>query len=416
MIDDLPPFTSTTDPIPRLRQDLDVLAVEQDGERMLVLRDPEGIGEDMILVKPEAWALFSLFDGESSIEDLQREVFQATQTSLPSDLLLSVIQSLDRYLFLDNLRYRQKRDAIEDTFRQATVRPAAHAGQSYPEDPEELRAQLDALFAACPPAESSTPPVALVAPHIDPRVGPQAYARAFQELRDREYDLVVLLGPSHSSAEDIFMLTDKDFDTPLGVVPTQRELVSRLHEATRHTLTRNDAMHRTEHALEFPVVFLRYLYGDRVPPILPVLCGSMEDCLHDGTAPRDQDRYRLFVDALRADLDTHFPRTLILVSVDWSHIGPKFGDQADAGPLRDALDASDRAQLSALAKGDFADFDALIRASKNATHIDGYACLSVLHDLRPLGSGRLLHYEQWHEEERQSVVSFASLVFTDIVP
>lgn len=402
-------FSSTTTPIPVLRQDLEVLTVMQDGENMLILRDPEGYGEEMIIVRPEAWALFSLFDGQSSIEEIQREVFRVTQVTIAADMLLSVIQSLDTYYFLDNARYQERRDKVDSDFRAMDLRPAAHAGESYPEDPEALRFQLEALLLNSDSQRSPRDPVAVLAPHIDPRIGPQVHAAAYRDLRDRDYDLVVILGPSHYSSEDVFMLTEKDFSTPLGVLRTDKDLVRRLHEATHHVLTKNDAMHRVEHSLEFPAIFLRHLFEDRVP-ILPILCGSLEDCLHSEIDPLSLDRYRLFTQALRAEL-ANYQRPLILLSVDWSHVGPKFGDEGDTGPLLTQIEKSDLAQLEALVRGDRESFVALLRETRNAHHIDGFSSISAMFDVITVDKGILTAYEQWHEEERQSMVSFAAMSF-----
>ena len=51
--------------------------------------------------------------------------------------------------FLDSDRFRKRRRALEDAFRQSPVRPAAHAGGAYAGEAAALQAQIDGfLFGA----------------------------------------------------------------------------------------------------------------------------------------------------------------------------------------------------------------------------------------------------------------------------
>ena len=105
----------------------------------------------------------------------------------------------------------------------------------YKADPAELKIQLDGFFTApngpgLPNGENSAAtPKAIVAPHIDFHRGGPAYAWAYKGLAESDgADLFILLGTSHCGGRTPFILTLKDFETPLGLVETDKEFVDAL--------------------------------------------------------------------------------------------------------------------------------------------------------------------------------------------
>ena len=102
----------------------------------------------------------------------------------------------------------------------ARVREPAVAGLFYPKDP----AELSRVIAACLAAAKTTPLdgelKALICPHAGyPFSGPVA-ASAYRLLAGREYDTVVVLGPTHYAQLRAASVTNADlFRTPLGDVP-----------------------------------------------------------------------------------------------------------------------------------------------------------------------------------------------------
>jgi predicted class III extradiol MEMO1 family dioxygenase len=104
-------------------------------------------------------------------------------------------------------------------------------------------------------------------------------------------------------------------------------------------------------------------------------------------------------------------KTVFILSVDWSHVGKKFGDEVAAGDILHVIEQTDHRQLEALERADYSAFFSLLHASKNATHIDGFTCISAFFDAIQPTRGKLLKYKQWHEVERESAVTFASMAF-----
>lgn len=404
-------FESLEVPIPPLREDLDILPYEDNGTQLLVMRDPAGYGTEMLVFKPEAWALFSLFDGKQTISELQREIFKGTEVHVDAEQILGIVTMLDDYYFLDSERFDNYRKDEDEKYINADVRPAVHAGLSYPDTSEELKALLDDLMESDKSDLPAQEPVGIITPHIDLRIGPNVYVPPFRHLAaSGGFDTVIILGTSHYAPDGLFILSRKHIDTPMGLLQCDTELVDAIHEETGHVFTKNDIAHKQEHSIEFPAVFIKHLFDERVK-VLPVLVTSFEDSLQSGEAPSTLPKYRTFIDGLTKTLDALGRKALYVLSVDWSHIGLKFGDDEPASTLLPATELSDKKQLAALERGDYEKFRSLLVENGNGTKIDGFSCITTFFDLVSPSGGKLLIYDYWHEEERQSAVTYAGMSF-----
>ena len=404
-------FSSLHDPVPRLRQDLEMLPVRIDEKDLILLRDPGGYSTEEVVLPSEAQFLLFLFSGSESIAGLCDKIREETGEEPETDILLQLVQALDKYYFLENRRFAQRMKEVDAAYAALEVREAAHAGMSYPADAEELTDFMQDLFDADGGSSEDAPPLGVIAPHIDLQIGPQVYVPAFRQLARAEFDTVVILGTSHYSYEDLFILTEKDFRTPLGTIPTDREFVRALRRHSGDVFTHRDIAHRREHSIEFPVLFLQHLFGNRDVRILPVLCTSFEEFLVEGTRASADAKYNTFIKAFAQAAEELGRRVAFVLSVDWSHFGRKFRHEFDAADVLDTVRESDHQHFAALENCDYELFYQLLRTSKNATQIDGFSCITTFFDLMHPKRGRLLDYQLWHEEERQSAVSFASMAF-----
>ncbi len=404
-------FFAMTEPIPPLRQDLELLPIQEDGEDLLVLRDPAGYSEEMLVFRPAAMALLQLFDGSRSIATLMDEIESETGVKIDGEQILGIVQSLDRLFFLSNARSSEQQQAMDAAWQAESIRPAVHMGNSYPEDAEALTDFLQELFDADGTAVEGGSLLGILAPHIDLQIGPQVYVPAFRQLADEDVETVVILGTSHYSYEDLFILTEKDFATPLGTLKTDHEFVRMLHQESGDLFTHRDVAHKQEHSIEFPVLFLQHLFGNERVRIVPILCTSFEEFLVEGSRALADEKYAAFQKAFQATVEKLGRKVRFVLSVDWSHVGRKFGDDFDAANVLDQVRESDHAQFAALEQCDYERFYELLRASKNSSKIDGFACITTFFDLMQPKRGILLDYQQWHEEERASAVTFAGMAF-----
>jgi AmmeMemoRadiSam system protein B len=404
-------FDSLTDVIPRLRHDLELLPVTQDGEDILVLHDPAGYSTQSLSLHPEARYLLALFDGSKSIAMLQEAIEKETGTTIDPQPLLQIVQALDGCFFLENDHFTERREEMDSVYLAQETRTAAYAGQSYPADREELADFFHELFEADGFEPEDGRLLGVLAPHIDLKIGPQVYVPAFKQLQSAEFDTVVILGTSHYSYEDLFLMTEKHFETPLGVVKTDGEFVRRLHENSGNVFTRRDVAHKHEHSIEFPVLYLQHAFADRELRIVPILCTAFEEFMVEGSRAMADEKYATFIEAFAKTVEELGRKVVFILSVDWSHIGRKFGHDADAADMLDDVRTTDYRQLHALEACDYESFYTQLRENKNASNIDGFACITTFFDLMHPSTGRLFDYQQWHEEERASAVSFASMGF-----
>ncbi|MGQ9458484.1 MAG: AmmeMemoRadiSam system protein B [Anaerolineae bacterium] len=159
---------------------------------------------------------------------------------------------------------------------QGPVRPAAVAGQFYPEDPQALeqvvRAFLRQAREAVPPA--SHPPLALLVPHAGYPYSGAVAARAYAEVLGHSYDAIVLLGANHTlpSLGLGALYPAGAFSTPLGEVPVAQDLADELLAALPG-LASDPALHRQEHSIEVQVPFLQVVAPGT--PIVPIIIGDV---------------------------------------------------------------------------------------------------------------------------------------------
>lgn len=148
------------------------------------------------------------------------------------------------------------------------VRPAAVAGSWYPGTAPALAREVDRYLDAVRESPAGDP-VALIAPHAGLIYSGPVAAHAYRLLRDRPIDLVVLLGPSHYVAFDGVAVADQDaFETPLGLVPVDREVADALVAASPVMHVR-PAAHAREHSLEMQLPFLKRVLPEvRIVPLV----------------------------------------------------------------------------------------------------------------------------------------------------
>jgi len=307
------------------------------------------------------------------------------------------------------------------------VRPAAHAGSAYAADPDELREELASLFAgpggpgpvSTSPRRSDRTLAGIICPHIDLYRGGATYAWAYRRLvEESTADLFVILGTAHQPMRQLFSLTRKDFDTPLGVVPTHRPFLDRLADrlaadsaASGIDLYAEELAHRHEHSIEFQAVFLRFLLGRKRPfAIVPVLVGSFYPFVQRRSAPDRAPEVQALVRALRAEIEAHKGSVCLIGAADLAHIGPCFGDRDLLDKSRLAVQASDDRRLMAAAcRGSAARFFRHVARNQDRNRICGLAPLCVLLETIGPVRGELLRYDQAVETDGTSCVSFASV-------
>jgi hypothetical protein len=400
------------DPVPRLRQDLEVIPTSYQGEKAFVVRDYLGLIRDPVILQGDALDIVSLIDGARTIRDIQLELVRRKNGVLvEAEAVARLVRQLDSAFLLESGRYLSEKERTLADYLKLETRAAAHAGVSYPAAAEELGAYLDSILGSAGDGESGENPdglCGLITPHIDLEAGKRVYAAAYRAIRSARPGRIWLIGTGHSLDNAYFGLTEKDFETPLGLAKTDRTAVRTLKKAGGKAVSPYDISHCREHSLEFQLIFLQRLFGSSFT-IVPILCGSFGRDLARVSGPSEIPDVARFLDALRALWEAGPADALLIAAVDFSHIGPKFGHRERASSLLLEARNHDQALIGALAAADSRAFWEEGRKTGDRYNVCGFSTLASLLDVLPGVKGRLLDYEFWREEATQSAVSYAAI-------
>ena len=466
-------------PLPRVRH-VEVLPVEHNGTRAFYIRDPLEFAPQPLVLGTAGLLILSYLDGEHSIDQVRRALRERLAgADIGEAEIRGLIDTLREGCYLDDRVTAERIARVCEEFDRAEVRPAWHAGTVYPRDPRQLAAMLDRFFAAaattgaaasvaqgsgersttaadaraphaveaghlaaghtaavepadppgaCPTAPPAHPDqlAAIMCPHIDLRVGGEIYPPAFAALAEaarapRPIELYVILGVAHNGGVEpgvsFAIAADKHYATPFGRAPTCRRVIAEWSRRAGRDVTERQWLHRTEHSVEFPLLFLQYTHAQgELPPfeVVPVLLGSVDGYLHEGADPLQAPEVAGELQALHAAVAACGKRALYVLSVDLAHIGPKFGDAErvdDAAAA--ACERADRNLLSYAQRFDAAGFTRALHADRNSRNVDAIAGLFSLYPLLTGTErrGTLLSYGQNRQRDTGSLVSYASMAF-----
>lgn len=391
------------------------------GQTVVCLQDPQNVSESALFLSPPVYFIVSLLDGQHSLLDIQTAYMRRFGEILYSEKIQEVIEQLDESLFLEGERFQEALRRAEERFKAAPFREAGFAGKSYENDPERLRVQIESYFAGPdgpgPLGEKKAGDglKGVIAPHIDFQRGGACYAFAHREIWERNCsDCFVIFGTAHALTEKPFCFTRKEFRTPLGSLPVDQELIDAIQSRYPDDLFKDEAVHRSEHSVEFQCVFLRYLYPDPAPlKIVPILCGSFHEFIEKGISPLEERPVRQFIEGLKESVSSLGRKVFYLASADLAHMGLQFGDPEGIREydLR-ILAEEDQAMLAFVERLDGEGFFSSILKEKDRRRICGLPAIYTLLSTMEAKEGRLLRYGQAFTPDTQSVVTFASLGFS----
>jgi AmmeMemoRadiSam system protein B len=268
------------------------------------------------------------------------------------------------------------------------VRKSVIAGSWYPGDPSVLRRDIAGYFRKVPDRELSGEVIGLIAPHAGYIYSGQVAASAYQLVRGKKYDGVVLIGPSHRVAfSGVSVWGSGFFETPLGRVPVHEKLAEEMKRASG-ILVDFPAAHAREHSLEIQLPFLQVALGDF--SFVPLVMG-------DQNAATCRNLAEVIVQAGKNR------RLLIVASSDLSHFHEdKKARALDGVALKHVQDDDAEGLLADLAR--------------NRTEACGGGPMAVaMLATRGLGASHSLLLKYAHSGEVtgdcQSVVGYASAVF-----
>lgn len=404
---------------PRLRP-LEMIPVRDQDRDYLVISDPMGVVPAPLALRLEVLELLQLLDGSLSLRELSALVARESKDIRAARFVRDLVSQLDHLLLLDSPRFEAALAEVRDAYHGLEIRPAAFEGVSYPAEPAAAKAFLEAHVEAAralakdaPGPVPAEPPRAILVPHLDPRRAGPAIALGYLELERLPAKAplrVLVFGVGHGLFGESFALTRKHFETPLGKLPCDTAFVDAVAERLGPAAYQGELAHRHEHSIELQALYLRYLYPDRRLTIVPILCAGFHALLETGRTPKEAGTFEPLLEAIRETSARMGGETLSVAAVDFSHVGPRFGDPAPDERTLGEVEAGDRAALEAACRGDADGWYESIASKQDATRICGWGATYAMLRAAAPGEGRLLRYEQSTEPDH-SMVSFATIAW-----
>ena len=182
------------------------------------------------------------------------------------------------------------------------IRPAAVAGSWYPGSRGALERDVDHYLASAT-VEAPGTIAAIISPHAGLMFSGPVAAPAYKAVAASEFDVAVLVGPSHHVGFDgVALYSEGGFESPLGVAYIDDEGARAI--AVSSIVQPLPAPHRREHSLEMQLPFLQRVLPEA--KIVPLLMGY-----------QTRDTITALAGALAAAFAGR--RALLVASTDLSH-------------------------------------------------------------------------------------------------
>lgn len=151
------------------------------------------------------------------------------------------------------------------------IRHPTAAGSFYPGNPGNLKAEVSSMLGNASGEKTSGEIIAAIAPHAGYVYSGNIAALTFKSISDIDFDTIVIIG--HDSYQDAIAYTCPVdyFETPLGKVPVDKEMVKRLHEYNKGIIP-NRFIYNDDQTIEIQLPFLQVLKKRCM--IVPILFGN----------------------------------------------------------------------------------------------------------------------------------------------
>ena len=236
------------------------------------------------------------------------------------------------------------------------------------------------------------------------------YAWAYKELQDAEQpDLFVIIGTASAGLDYVFAVTDKDFETPLGVVSVDQPILSQL-KAKLPIFFEEDLCHQAEQAVEFQLPFLQEVVGSKKPfTIVPILSSFSAASLGDPTVRQSVDQFLTWLREVLAQSDRAY---CVIAAGELAHLGMRYGDKAPPTDFSfHRCMQFDLEMLKPVEERQPEEFANYIRKEQDQRRISGFSPIYSLLRLIEAESGQVLRYDRGITDQFNSTVTYASMAF-----
>jgi AmmeMemoRadiSam system protein B/AmmeMemoRadiSam system protein A len=226
------------------------------------------------------------------------------------------------------------------------TREPANAGAFYSGDRGQLDRDISGYLSAAKVGPDAGSPRAIIVPHAGYAYSGATAGCAYRVLEGKAGKIrrVILLAPSHYAALGGIVINERNYRSPLGVYRLDVGAVAALKKAGMPN-EKNPVAESREHADEVHIPFLQKVLPDA--RLVPLIVGDLSDSDLAAAA-----------NALAAVVDDE---TVIIVSSDFCHYGPRFGytPELKGGP-KEGIRELDQRAVDLIMKGDLAGFSAYL--------------------------------------------------------
>ena len=223
------------------------------------------------------------------------------------------------------------------------------AGSWYPANKVKLTKNLEHYFALANKyfkSKDSYTVSAIIAPHAGYKYSGLCAAAAYQTIKDKSYDRVIILAPAHAqNFYGIALPNVQEYQTPLGTIPVDSQALSILQAQTPLFKTIPD-IYQKEHSLEIQLPFLQFCLKNF--SLVPLIIGKLSE--------KD---FKTVAKTLKKLLSNN-KKTLIIISSDFTHYGERFGYTPS---FANAI-TSDITAVEAILKTSYQEFNSTITKTK----------------------------------------------------
>jgi len=408
----------TSDYKPILKRGVEILPARDKERELILLKDNEGITNQVLVMPVETIALIQFFDRQNSIKDIQNQILKLTNHLVSEYEIIEFVKQLEQANFLENEKVNEIRKKLYEEFKNSSVRKAIHKEVSYPENILELSSFM-AKFLKIEEIKFPTQTIiGAISPHIDLIRGGSVYAKTYSELQKSVIpDIVIAFGVSHKGGVSPFIFTKKEYETPYGNIQVDNDLYMKFKEVLWYEPDEEEFFHKDEHSLELQALWLKYIWRDKTPKWLPILVTDFERFCEKNPPSKIEYIEKFFSSAeiILKELLNQNKKVLILAGVDFSHVGPRFGDDIEITPeIKKTIEEYDKKILNLALELKADEFFLSVAETENETNICGlsatYSALRFIKSINQNAKGKLLDYSQ-ADDPFGGFVSFASVVF-----
>ncbi len=275
------------------------------------------------------------------------------------------------------------------------MRKAVFAGLFYEKNPTRLLSQLRGCFGDWNGTKKAGRAIkGCIVPHAGYAFSGACAASAYKELAESAIpDAYIIIGLSHQGYETC--ISKEDWETPLGIVKTDSELVD---EIGRQGIKIDDGAHLREHSIEVQLPFLQYIHQGEDIQIAALI------------ASQDIE-FRKIAGCIKNAVNKLKRKIVVIASSDFTHYGKEYGYCPFATNIKENMYKLDKGAIDRILRLDLDGF--VDYCERTEATICGRWPIAAAIELCKNTKGRLVKYCTSADitKDYSSAVGYASIVF-----